>query len=159
MHQSDIGTIWLFKPSTCSVSNGSWKFTFPTMDGNSRIPIPVSLEIVNSFARTNVIQVIILVRVITHVLNYSDRNPVFFFLLPVQQTWCVISHLKPHIISIVFQSLNIWNLSCICLNDGWSDFLRIWRKELWLGGSFLQQLSWLWSGTAYTFLKIQGEGW
>ena len=122
------------------------------MDGNSRIPILVSLETPNSFARTNVIQVILLVRVITHVLKYSDRNPLFFLLLLIQETRCVISHLKPHIISIVenvFQSLNVWDLSCICFNDGWSDFLRIWRKGWWLGGSFLQQLSWLWSGTAY----------
>ena len=71
------------------------------MDGNSRIPILVSLEIANSFAGTNVIQVILLTRVITLILKYSDRNPLFFLLLFIQQTWCVISHLRLHIISIV----------------------------------------------------------
>jgi len=80
------------------------------MDGNSRIPILVSLEIANSFAGMNVIQVILLIRVNTHVLRYSDRNPLFFLLLLIQEIWCVISHLKPHIMSIVqnvLQSLNI----------------------------------------------------
>ena len=31
-----VGQLW----PTCSVSNESWEFTFSTMDGNSRIPIP-----------------------------------------------------------------------------------------------------------------------
>ena len=84
--------ICLFKPSTCT-----------TIDGKSRIPI---LEIANSLAGTHVIQVILLITVITLVLKYSDRNPLLFLLL---QTWCVISHLRPYIISIVqnvAQSLN-----------------------------------------------------
>ena len=41
----------------CLVSNGSWEFTFATMDGNSRIPILVSLEVANSLAGMNVIYV------------------------------------------------------------------------------------------------------
>ena len=48
MHQSDgikIGIICLFKPSTCSVGNESWEFTFPTMDEISMIHVPVSLDI------------------------------------------------------------------------------------------------------------------
>ena len=53
---------------------------FATMDGSSRLPILVSLEITNSFAGTNVIQVILLVRVTTLILKYSDRNPLFFLL-------------------------------------------------------------------------------
>ena len=66
-------------------------------------PHSCPLEIVNLFARTNVIQVILLVRVYTHVLKYSYRNPLFFLLL-IQQTWCVISHLKPHIIRMSFKA-------------------------------------------------------
>ena len=114
------------------------------MDGNSRIPILVSLEIANLFAGTNVIQVILPIRVITLVLKYSDRNPLFFLLLFIQQTWCVISHLKPHIISIalnVSQSLNTGDLSCISLKDWlklvfwesgggiatWGEFYKIFR--------------------------------
>ena len=55
-------------------------YTFATMDGNSRIPILVSLKIANSLAGTNVIQAILLARVITLILKYSDRNPLFFLL-------------------------------------------------------------------------------
>lgn len=50
--------ISLFKPSNCSESNGGWKFTFPTIDGNSRIPIPFFLKEMKSFAWTNEIKVI-----------------------------------------------------------------------------------------------------
>ena len=56
------------RPKKCSGQSlygryGSYaiEFIFATMDGNSRIPILDFLEIANSFAGTNVIQVIILV--------------------------------------------------------------------------------------------------
>ena len=48
MHQSDkikIGIICLFKPTTCSVINESWEFTFPTMDGVSMIDPSSCLDI------------------------------------------------------------------------------------------------------------------
>ena len=76
-----MGQSVCFKPNTCLVGNGSWEFTFPTMDGNSRIPVLVSLEIVNSFAGTNVIQVILLIRVNTHVLEYSHITMIQHVLL------------------------------------------------------------------------------
>ena len=124
----------------CSVSNGSWEFTFATMDGNSRIPILVSLEIANSFAGTNVIQVILVIRVITLVLKYTDRNPLFLLLLFIQQTWCVISHLKPHITTEhckeCLSKSEHRRLSSITPNDGRSGFLRIWRGGWQLGGVF-----------------------
>ena len=96
-------------------------YTFATMDGNSRIPILVSLKIANSLAGTNVIQAILLTRVITLVLKYSDRNPLFFLLLFIQQTRCVIPDLKPDIVSTVqnvSQSLNTGDSNWISLSDG-----------------------------------------
>ena len=126
------------------------------MNGNSRIPILVFLEIANSFAGTNVIQVILPVRVITLVLKYSDRNPLFFLLLFIQQTWCVISHLKPHIISIalnVSQSLN-WTLEIwvvLASRIGWSWFSGNLEEGWQLGGSFTKYLEYhtkgLWKNT------------
>ena len=124
------------------------------MNGNNRISILVFLEIANSFTGTNLIQVILPVRGITLVLKYSDRNPLFFLLLFIQQTWCVISHLKPHIISIVLnvsQSLNTGDLSCISLKD-WLKWFSGNLEEGWqLGGSFTKYLEYhtkgLWKNT------------
>ena len=53
------------------------------MDGNGWIPIVDFLEIANSFAGTNVIQVIFFITVITLILKYSDRNPLLFLLLVI----------------------------------------------------------------------------
>ena len=101
MYQSDIqiGVICLFKPSTCLVSNGSWEFTFATMNGNSRTPILDFIEIANSLAERNAIQVILLRKSLQPSLRLMQlKSPVF------RETFCTMLNYDVrigHTISVV----------------------------------------------------------